>query len=247
MSFTQTLSSTERLIALAKYVADIDNPALNEKEKENENEKEKEKEKENEKDNIFTVSSAGYNNGNYSEFSLGKNVFITREKSKRGITILSVNSISQFNAWNFDFYKDYNKMATNSNFISVLRKLPSNTYFGMSIKDDGNRNLFEGTKNFLNKVVGCKTIWKLNYRNSWCAIIYKKTEKTFEVLSESYNPNGVATVHFSLSELKEQENKEPKEKIESNLNTITQVKVEVNELKQLVLEQTILIKQLLEK
>ena len=30
MSFTQTLSSTERLIALAKYVADIDNPALNE-------------------------------------------------------------------------------------------------------------------------------------------------------------------------------------------------------------------------
>ena len=239
MSFTQTLSSTERLVALAKYVADIDNSELNEK-----------KEDLKEKEQMFTVSSAGYNNGNYSEFSLGKTFFISKEKSKRGITVLSVNSTSHFNAWNFDFYKDYNKMATNSNFISLLRRLPSNSYFGISIKDDGNKNLFEGTKNFLNKIVGCKTIWKLNYRNSWCAIIYKKTEKTFDVLEESHNPYGVASVQFLLPELKEKEEpnepKEIKETVETDLNTITQVKVEVNELKQLVLEQTTLIKQLLE-
>jgi hypothetical protein len=148
---------------------------------------------------LFTVLSAGFNHGDFAEFSLGQRVFIPKLASKRGITILYLTSnYTTFHAWNFDFYKTQSKIATNSNFISLLRKLPGDTYFAMSIKDDAYKNLFEGTKNFLTKIIGCKSIWKLNYRNSWCAIIYKKTEKSFEVISEAYNPSGVAEVKYLI-------------------------------------------------
>jgi hypothetical protein len=148
---------------------------------------------------LFTVSSAGFHNGDFAEFSLGQRVFIPKKSSKRGITVLYLTSnFTAFHAWNFDFYKAHTKIATNSNFISLLRKLPGNTYFAMSIKDDAYKNLFEGTKNFLTKIIGCKSIWKLNYRNSWCVIVYKKTEKSFEVITEGYNPAGIAEVQHLI-------------------------------------------------
>jgi hypothetical protein len=148
---------------------------------------------------LFTVSSAGFNHGDFAEFSLGQRVFIPKKISKRGITVLYLTTnFTTFHAWNFDFYKPQTRISTNSNFISLLRKLPGNTYFAMSIKDDAHKNLFEGTKNFLTKIIGCKSIWKLNYRNSWCAIVYKKTEKSFEVITESYNPSGVAEVQHLI-------------------------------------------------
>lgn len=148
---------------------------------------------------MFIVSSAGFHYGNFSEFKLDSRVFIPKISSKRGITVLYlINDLKRFHAWNFDFYKSPTKVKTNSNFISLLRKLPGDTYFAMSIKDDAHRNLFEGTKNFLARILGCTMIWKLKYRNSWCAIVYKKTEKSFEVVAEAYNPNGVAVAQYPI-------------------------------------------------
>lgn len=148
---------------------------------------------------MFTATSAGFNCGNFSEFKLDNKICLPRDKYKRGITVLYlVNDLKNYHAWNFDFYNSYTKLATNRNFISLLRKLPGNTYFAMSIKDDAYKNLFEGTKNFLSRIIGCKLIWKLKYRNSWCAIIYKKTDKYFEVVSESHNPGGIAFVEYSI-------------------------------------------------
>lgn len=148
----------------------------------------------------FTASSAGFHCGNFSEFKLDNKVFLPKHNSKRGITVLYlVNDLKRFHAWNFDFYKSSTKIATNRNFISVLRRLPGDTYFAMSIKDDAYRNLFEGTKNFLARILGCKSIWRLNYRNSWCAIVYKKTEKSFEVVAESHNPGGVASAQYLIN------------------------------------------------
>jgi len=148
---------------------------------------------------MFTVISAGFNHGNFSEFKLDENVFIPKNDSKRGITVLYlVNDLKKNYFCNFDFYTALNKVATNINFISLIRRLPEDTYFAMSIKDDAYMNLFEGTKYFLSTIIGCKKIWRLNYRNSWCAIIYKKTEKSFEVISESHNPNGIAVAKCSI-------------------------------------------------
>lgn len=148
---------------------------------------------------MFTVLSAGFHHGNFSEFKLDQRVFIPRVSSKRGITVLyMINDLKTFHAWNFDFYKSPTKLATNRNFISLLRRLPGDTYFAMSIKDDAHRNLFEGTKNFLSRIIGCKTIWRLTYRNSWCAIVYKRTEKSFEVVSESHNPSGIAVAQYPI-------------------------------------------------
>jgi hypothetical protein len=150
---------------------------------------------------LFTVLSAGFNNGDFAEFSLGQNVFISKKESKRGITVLCLTpNITKCHSWNFDFYNIQTKITTNSNFILLLKKIPSNTYFAMSIKDDAYQNLFDGTKHFLTKTIGCKLIWKLNYRNSWCVIVYKKTENSFNVISEAYNPSGVAKVkHLILN------------------------------------------------
>ena len=148
---------------------------------------------------MFTATSAGFNCGNFSEFKLDNKICLPRDNYKRGITVLYlVNDLKNYHAWNFDFYNSYTKLATNRNFISLLRKLPGNTYFAMSIKDDAYKNLFEGTKNFLSRIIGCKLIWRLKYRNSWCAIIYKKTDKYFEVVSESHNPYGIAFVEYSI-------------------------------------------------
>ena len=73
---------------------------------------------------LFTVSSAGFHNGDFAEFSLGQRVFIPKKSSKRGITVLYLTSnFTAFHAWNFDFYKAHTKIATNSNFISLLRVL----------------------------------------------------------------------------------------------------------------------------
>ena len=139
----------------------------------------------------------------------------------------------------------------------------------MSIKDDAYRNLFEGTKNFLARILGCKSIWRLDYRNSWCAIVYKKTEKSFEVVAETHNPGGIALAQYSINKndfrstpsynqknysqqvILNNDTKEvnkvitPKQDI---TNTETNKKIEklikeVQELKKLVLEQTKLITQ----
>lgn len=151
------------------------------------------------KTEMFTVTSAGFTSGNFSEFRLGQRIFIPKESSKRGITVLYLtNNNKTFHAWNFDFYHKPTKLATNRNFISLLRRLPGNTYFAMSVKDDAWKNLFEGTKNFLARIIGCKTIWRLNYRHSWSAIVYKKTEKSFEVVSEAHNIAGTAVSQYPL-------------------------------------------------
>ena len=231
------------------------------------------------KDNsfMFTVSSAGFHCGNFSEFKLDEKVFLPKHNSKRGITVLYlVNDLKRFHAWNFDFYKSSTKLATNRNFISLLRRLPGGTYFAMSIKDDAYQNLFEGTKNFLARIIGCKSIWRLNYRNSWCAIVYKKTEKSFEVVSESHNPGGIALAQYSINknsfkpkdylqkpysdkiyseslsqiipniDTKEVENVTPKDTNTEIDKSIDNITKEVQELKKLVLEQTKLINQLIE-
>jgi len=255
---------------------------------------------------MFIVSSAGFHHGNFSEFKLDSRVFIPKISSKRGITVLYlINDLKRFHAWNFDFYKSPTKVKTNRNFISLLRKLPGDTYFAMSIKDDAHRNLFEGTKNFLARILGCTMIWKLKYRNSWCAIVYKKTEKSFEVVAEAYNPNGVAVAQYPIIDktsnklitpqasqrtivanslwkpkpetfqietkttqsapinnydstmspppsqtVSQKASQTPSETKESNTELIEKtdkLTEEVRELKQLVLEQSKLIKQLLEK
>ena len=107
---------------------------------------------------MFTATSAGFNCGNFSEFKLDNKICLPRDNYKRGITVLYlVNDLKNYHAWNFDFYNSYTKIATNRNFISLLRKLPGNTYFAMSIKDDAYKNLFEGTKNFLSRIIGFKS------------------------------------------------------------------------------------------
>ena len=149
---------------------------------------------------MFTVTSAGFTSGNYSEFRLGNRILIPKESSKRGITVLYLtNNNKTFNSWNFDFYNKTTKVSTNQNFIYFLRKIPGNTYFAMSVKDDTWKNLFEGTKHFLARIIGCKTIWRLNYRNSWSAIIYKKTENLFEVMDEAHHISGRAVSKYSLN------------------------------------------------
>jgi hypothetical protein len=148
---------------------------------------------------VFSIISAGFQQGNYAEFKFGSKVFLPRSLSRRGLSVLCLTADhSAFHAWNFDFYPNITRNATNRNFINLLRGLPGGIFFALSIKDDCHRNLFEATKNFLARVVGLKTIWRLEYRDSWCAVIYKKTPSQFEVMAESHNPNGVAHVEVPI-------------------------------------------------
>ena len=109
----------------------------------------------------------------------------------------------------------------------------------MSIKDDAHRNLFEGTKNFLARIIGCTMIWRLNYRNSWCAIVYKKTEKSFEVVAEAHNPTGIAVAQYpiidktnlELIQPTQQPTQQPIQQINNNL--LWKPQVETNNVKQL--------------
>jgi len=148
---------------------------------------------------IFSVISAGFKSGNFSEFKFGQKTFVPRQSSRRGMSLLCLTpDHTAFHAWNFDFYPNITRNATNRNFINILLALPGNIYFGLAVKDDAHKNLFEATKNFLSRVVGLKTIYRMEYRDSWCAVIYKKSPQTFEVLQESHNPTGPAYVNVHI-------------------------------------------------
>jgi hypothetical protein len=151
-------------------------------------------------DNTFYVTSAGFEHGNYAEIKLGSKTFLPRALSRRGISVVCLNqSTGSFKAWNFDFYPNPTKNSTNRNFVGRLVTLPGHSYFAIAVRDDAKHNMFEGTIRFLDRVVGSKTIRRLEYRDSWCIVVYKPTKNTFKVLSESHNPNGMASINVPLT------------------------------------------------
>ena len=179
----------------------------------------------------FTVYSAGFNNGNYLQFSLGETILISKKESKRGITVVFLTPEKPYFKYDiFDFYKENSKdfkIITNNNFISFINKIPDNTYFGMSIKDDAYRNLFEGTKNFLSNIIGCKKIWNIRYRYSWCVIVYKKSKTSYSLLSEDSNEIKASVVQYLVTVPKPLDVEEPFKTLEELDNNTKKIKEEL--------------------
>lgn len=150
-------------------------------------------------DPVFSVWSAGFPHGNYAEVRFGDKTHLPPSLARRGMCMLCLNhNHTSFHAWQFDFYPNPSRFATNRNFVDLLRKLPARVYFCLTLKDDAEKNLFEDTKRFLTNVVGCKEIRNIQYRDSWCMIGYKPTLYSFQVLKEHLNPHGVAFVEVPI-------------------------------------------------
>ena len=75
--------------------------------------------------------------------------------------------------FNIDFFIKTRSFMANRSFISLMKKIPNNTYFIIAVKDDAQRNLFNSTKKFIYNVLHSKHIYDLQYRDSWCALLYK--------------------------------------------------------------------------
>ena len=102
---------------------------------------------------LFTVSSAGFNYGNFTEISIGNKILISKKDSKRGLTVLFLsNDLTNFFTANFDFHKETNQFPVNIYLIYFLKRIPNNTYFSLSIKDDASINILPATKRIIGRL-----------------------------------------------------------------------------------------------
>jgi hypothetical protein len=200
-------SSSERLENLAKCIYDDSEsePPSPVSEKTFYNEEVKEIKTEIKTENKLIVISAGYSSGKFSEIKIHNDytnqsdILLEKNVSKRGLNILLLTQKKYI--INLDFYFNNTRMLRNKQLFHFIQTMPSNIIFALTISDDAS-GIYNGIKTFLATVVGCKMIRQVEYRNSWCAIIYKKSPNTFEVLGESYNPHGIAQTEVDITHYK---------------------------------------------
>lgn len=148
---------------------------------------------------ILSARSSGFRFGNFSEIWFGSKLYLPRTMSRRGLTLLSLNSdLKTFRLWQFDFYPFVTAKQVNEGLIRLLQKLPPKSYFSLTVKDDIYRNLELSTRHFLANVVGSKAILGLQFRDSWAIVVYKPTLDTFQVLGEDHKNIGVARVDVKV-------------------------------------------------
>jgi hypothetical protein len=147
-------------------------------------------------ESTIEISSAGFNSGNYSEVKINNEIVLDRLSSNRGFNIIVCSDKNYY--FNIDFFIKTNSFSANRNFIMLINKIPNNTYFIIAVKDDAQRNLFNSTKNFMYNILHCKHIYDLQYRDSWCALIYKDVSN-YIMIDEKYSNFNIATITHNLS------------------------------------------------
>lgn len=199
---------------------------------------------------ILEITSSGFHSGNFCEFKLNNEIILNKFNSKRGFNVVFLSDSNYY--FNFDFYIKNRCYLNNKNLLLLFQQIPVNTIFGIGIKDDGSRNLFMGSKKFINLVLGSKQIYNLAYRESWAAIVYKRSKNEFVMLSESLSKNDIAVATYDISNLENVTHLEnisttntrdiPKDK--TLYEKIDNMTSEIDDIKKMMTNQLTLIKQL---
>lgn len=180
------------------------------------------KEEKKEEKNTIEISSAGFNSGNYCEIKINNENVLDRISSNRGFNIIVCSDKNYY--FNIDFFIKTRSFMANRSFISLMKKIPNNTYFIIAVKDDAQRNLFNSTKRFMYNVLHSKHIYDLQYRDSWCALLYKDGNE-YLMIEEKHSKFSVATITYNLSVKKSNAiiQKTPS-KLDKILNELSEIK-----------------------
>ncbi|EPZ31984.1 phosphorylase kinase alphabeta [Rozella allomycis CSF55] len=131
----------------------------------------------------LAVQSGGFEDGNFSRFSINKEI---KEASERGMILFFIDpydgSVNHRAAFDTHINDD-----ESSEMIKAIQIANDEEFILISVRDDASGKLGEKAKDLLS-TLGSKHIRQLGYRDSWCMITRKSNKNDFFV--EAYNKRG---------------------------------------------------------